>query len=205
MCRMITVMLLMLTISLGALEVTAGSMEEEIKQCAAESDDAARLSCFDALLTADQQSPSVAPAATTADQQPASVAPAATTANQPEPVAVSTPSAVVNKNEARQDNVAVVEEAITESDAAMENFGVELQKAEEAALKSIESRVVEVRRSSHRKPIIVLENDQIWQQTDGYKLRLKKGQPVVITRGTFSSFFMQGKSGGGRVRVKRIN
>ncbi len=189
--RRTTVILFMLIASTGALTVTAGPVEEEMKKCAAEQDDAARLSCFDALLEAP-------------DPQPSGISPATATVSEPEAVPDSIPARVEEADKAPQVEAAVVENANARSDSSVEDFGVEIQKAEAAALESIESRIVEVQRSSQRKPVIILENDQIWQQTDGYKLRLKDGELVVISRGTFSSFFMQGKSGGGRVRVKRI-
>ncbi len=51
---------------------------------------------------------------------------------------------------------------------------------------------------------ITFENGQKWQQKDKYKLSLKTGQRVILTKGALSSVFLQKENTNKRIKVKRL-
>lgn len=51
---------------------------------------------------------------------------------------------------------------------------------------------------------ITFENGQKWQQKDNYKLSLKTGQRVVLTKGAITSVFLQKENTKKRIKVKRL-
>lgn len=51
---------------------------------------------------------------------------------------------------------------------------------------------------------ITFENGQKWQQKDSYKLSLKTGQRVVLTKGAITSVFLQKENTKKRIKVKRL-
>ncbi|AAZ25915.1 hypothetical protein [Colwellia psychrerythraea] len=51
---------------------------------------------------------------------------------------------------------------------------------------------------------ITFENGQKWQQKDSYKLSLKTGQRVVLTKGAITSVFLQKENTNKRIKVKRL-
>jgi len=51
---------------------------------------------------------------------------------------------------------------------------------------------------------ITFENGQKWQQKDNYKLSLKTGQRVVLTKGAITSVFLQKENTNKRIKVKRL-
>ena len=173
-------LIIALTLYLASGNAFAANLEEELKKCAATSDSSARLACFDALDKAD--------GVDTTD--------------------VSSPAAMpMEKEETVTAKEVEVESAVSqpsETEPAVQDFGVEQRKAMENAPESMESAIVAVDRGKYTKPVVTLENGQVWQQTDGGRMKLKVGQTALINRGAFSSFFIQNKSGGNRVRVKRI-
>lgn len=191
-------------LNLGSINATADQATEEMKKCATSSDDSARLACFDALLKSDDESPGT-PAMPDTPAASSTPAISSTPAASSTPAVTSTPALPIEEEEMEESKE--VESASARepvSNTPEQDFGIEQKKAIEAAPESIESIAVEVHRASHRKPTITLENGQVWRQTDGRRLSIKDGQPIVITRGTFNSFFMQTKSGHSRIRVERI-
>lgn len=68
----------------------------------------------------------------------------------------------------------------------------------------IEARVTRIQRDPYDRLFIELENQQRWKQTGGGRFNLKAGEPIVITRNILGSFMLEKKSGGQRIRVKRI-
>ena len=68
----------------------------------------------------------------------------------------------------------------------------------------IEPRVSRIQRDPYGRLYIDLDNQQRWKQTSGGRFNLKAGEQIVITRNVFGSFMLEKKSGGQRIRVKRI-
>lgn len=203
------------TLNLVSSNVVADQVTEAMKECATNSDDATRLACFDALFEADKNEFSGTPEVASTPTVPNTSAvhstpnivstPAVRSAPAvaSTPAVSSTPSAPITKVETARINEEQLADA-RELGTPVQNFGMARQKAVEATPESIESIAVEVIRSRYRKHTITLENGQIWRQTDSKRLTIKVGQVAVVTRGAISSFFMQAKSGGPRIRVKRI-
>jgi hypothetical protein len=202
------------TLNLVSSNVVADQVTEAMKECATNSDDAARLACFDALFEADKNETSGTPEVTSTPTIPntpavpstpkiVSIPPVSGAPVVPStPTVSSTPSVPITKVETARINEEQFSDA-RDSDP-LQNFGMERQKAVETALERIESIAEEVIRARYKKLTITLDNGQIWRQTDGKRRTLKAGEVVVITRGALGSFFMQAKSGGPRMRVKRI-
>lgn len=68
----------------------------------------------------------------------------------------------------------------------------------------IEAIVSRVQRDPYDRLYIDLDNAQRWKQTEGGRFKLKADDPVIITRSVLGSFMLEKKSGGPRIRVKRI-
>jgi hypothetical protein len=222
------VLIFTFTLNLVSSTVVADQVTEAMKECATNSDAAARLACFDSLIEADKKNESSStPEVTSTPTFPDTPA-VYSTPTVPDTPAVhstpkivstpavpgapavpstptvsSTPAVSITKVETAGNNEEQLSDA-PESVTPGQNFGMERQKAVETAPESIESIVVEVIRAQYKRLTITLENGQIWRQTDSRRRTLKVGQVAVITRGAIGSFFLQAKSGGPRMRVKRI-
>ncbi|MDJ0710632.1 MAG: hypothetical protein QNJ14_09590 [Woeseiaceae bacterium] len=72
-------------------------------------------------------------------------------------------------------------------------------------LEHIKATVADVQESPGQKPILALENGQIWRQIDSKTLHLKSGDAVVIRKASLSSFLLEKASGSRRIRVRRID
>ncbi len=68
----------------------------------------------------------------------------------------------------------------------------------------IEAKVSRVQRDPYDRLYIDLDNEQRWKQTEGSRFNLKADEPIIITRSVVGSFMLEKKSGGPRIRVKRI-
>lgn len=67
------------------------------------------------------------------------------------------------------------------------------------------AEVVGVQRNRARRQTIELDNGQTWQQADSARLRLKPGDSVEIQAGALGSFLLRKTSGGGSMRIQRLN
>lgn len=78
--------------------------------------------------------------------------------------------------------------------------------AEETAkeIASITLTISKLSKSPYGQWKITFENGQKWQQKDNYKLSLKKGQRVILTKGAISSVFLQKENSTKRIKVKRL-
>ena len=65
--------------------------------------------------------------------------------------------------------------------------------------------VIEVRQSPLGHLIVVLENGQIWSQTDATRLNLKPGDKVSVRAGFGGSYYLQKASGSRSVKVRRTD
>ena len=89
-------------------------------------------------------------------------------------------------------------EANTAKKMVQDVFGVE-------DINAIEAEVVTVKRTPHDKLVVVLNNKQIWQQLDNYRLTLKTGDEVRVETASFGSYRLLKTSGSRRIRVRRID
>lgn len=159
--------------------------EQNLQHCRSLADDNQRLACYDALF-----------AATTAAAKPA-IAPAAAPATAP---AVSVPASVATQPVA----VAVAPAVAPPRSQTSAEFGLE-QKAAEAQLEAIESRIVGEFRGWEAKSKITLENGQVWQISDGSRGIYKLDSPAVrIERGMLGVFFLKIEGANRSPKVKRL-
>jgi hypothetical protein len=84
------------------------------------------------------------------------------------------------------------------------SFGQEDKQRTKNLIKEIQAQVVLVKKGTHSKQIITLNNGQVWRQTDSTYLKLRKGQAIIIKRGAMGSFFIGKHSTNKRIRAKRI-
>lgn len=68
----------------------------------------------------------------------------------------------------------------------------------------VTSTVRSFSRSSLKKLIITMENQQVWQQIDSQRMILKFGDEVIIRTASLNSYKMSKASGGRSIRVRRI-
>lgn len=113
---------------------------------------------------------------------------------------------------ANSEEVVVAEEEQSGEDlfgSDREKFGDDVLVTKARALPKIEeltARVIEAERKGFGNWKITLDNGQIWYENEATnKGKFKPGDTVVIKRSKFSSaFFMENKSGGRTINVRRI-
>ncbi len=69
---------------------------------------------------------------------------------------------------------------------------------------AIDATVTAVSRTSHKKLLITLDNQQIWQQLDSLTMRLQVGDEINVRSARLNSYLLRKRSGGRSIRVKRI-
>jgi hypothetical protein len=69
----------------------------------------------------------------------------------------------------------------------------------------IEATVTGVMDSPGRKLLVVLDNGQTWRQLDNKRLRLERGEAVIVRKASLSSYLLEKESGSRPIRVKRVN
>jgi hypothetical protein len=160
-----------------AQEVTQNQVDEQIRTCGAIADTADRMDCFNAVVeNLDEDSAGAAGASIDAG---ATASPSGT-----EP-ALAAGAAVV-------------------TESAVDDFGLEEQKAADAREKeeeleaqnqveSIHANIVTSNKSGLNHFVVVLDNDQVWEETDGSRrIGLPKvGRPVEIYRGKLGGYRMK--------------
>ena len=68
----------------------------------------------------------------------------------------------------------------------------------------IEATIKEVDQRNRKKAIIYLENGQVWTQTSLRYIRIKAGDQVTLSRGTFGAYVLESNKGASS-RVRRLN
>ncbi len=84
------------------------------------------------------------------------------------------------------------------------NFGQENKQRTEDLIKQIQATIIRVKKAHYGELIITLDNGQIWRQTDGTRLKLKKDQVIIIKRGAMGSFLIGKENANKRMRAKRV-
>jgi len=87
---------------------------------------------------------------------------------------------------------------------AEQNFGQERKRIAEEAPDSIEATIAGIQEAAYGKLLITLDNGQVWRQNDSARVNWESGDPVIVERALFGSFFMKQPDGGRRMRVKRV-
>jgi len=174
--------------------------------CAAESDDARRLRCFDTTAATLGNAAANKPApATSAATAAAAATGAAATPSRPQPAAgasaataptgAAAPSAptVAGTSGASTPTVAAAPAAPPTTLSPEERFGRRKDPQEEKKdqLTELTASVTALGAKPHGELVITLDNGQVWTEiAPGSKIRLKPGDSVTIEAGTLGSFIL---------------
>ena len=177
---------IIIAISLFAVSLSGQAATPSLESCAAIEDPVERLACYDTLagrLPADT--------AKASDKAPSAVDPVAPKADVIVP-AVPAVTPTVPAVEPTPDAEAI--------------FGLEhKQKLGEERPDELQLKWTKKKKDAYGKWIIILENGQVWRQTDSRRFSFTNSeQRVVISRGLLGSFFMGEPERKGRIRVKRV-
>lgn len=69
----------------------------------------------------------------------------------------------------------------------------------------ISGRVISVTRDARGRFVLLLDSQQRWRQIGAERFKIKAGDEIVIRRAALSSFALQRRSGGRKVKVRRID
>ncbi|KGJ98027.1 hypothetical protein [Thalassotalea sp. ND16A] len=87
-----------------------------------------------------------------------------------------------------------------------QGFGLEHKKSEaELATDEISYTITKVKKSVHGKWTLSFANGQRWVTISPERMKFKKDQQVIISRGVFNSFLLKPKDSNRTVKVKRLN
>ncbi len=183
----------------------ASTTIDELSICAKKEDSLQRLVCYDKLAQISKNKPSQQK---TQQQPPVQV----TTTERIDPLPLteqrSQSKLVLIKPD--QASISPVMEPKTVVDTTnnisqqQATFGYENKQSTEELIDQIKSKITKVKKNRFGSQTITLDNGQVWQQTSGTRLKLKRGQTVIIERGALGSFFI-GKEGiNKRIRAKRV-
>ncbi len=163
--------------------VSASDLPEELKACRVIDDVEQRVTCYDAIVDGDVES------------QVAEMV--------DELVEERIEESIEERVEERAEQRA---EEIVQARAAGEkpsDFGLPPEPIDKTT-KEVTSPVVAVSYSLRDKVTVILENDQVWRQTDSARLRVKAGDTVVVSKGMFGAHFLKKVDENRRIRVKRL-
>jgi len=170
------------------LPVVAQGQSADLSACRQIADVNSRVSCYDAIVDAQQTR-------TEANQR------AVRPANIPEQPATAIANGADNTQPAS---------AITKQEENL--FGRSADASRELLEKEvgvqspdqIEAVIKETSATAYDKIIVELENGQVWQQIDSARLRLKVGDQVRIRSGRLGAYFLEKSSGSRAIRVQRV-
>lgn len=174
--------------------------------CAAETDDARRLRCFDTTVADLRRAAANKPAPTVSKTSSADATTgAAATPSRPEPVAgpsgAATPTAaavpsaptMAGTSGATTPTAAAAPASPTTTLSPEERFGRRTDPEEEkkGQLTELTASVTALSAKPHGELVVTLDNGQIWAEiAPGSKIRLKPGDSVTIEAGTLGSFIL---------------
>lgn len=69
----------------------------------------------------------------------------------------------------------------------------------------ISGSVISVTRDARGRFVLLLDSQQRWRQIGAERFKIKAGDEIVIRRAALSSFALQRRSGGRKVKVRRID
>ncbi len=184
------------------------SVEEDLKQCAALQDQAARLACYDGIVArmpdAEPPTPEVtAPVL----EQPSEEAVAAEEVSDADSVVadaeqVSKDAVAAVTEEASDEGAAAAEEAAAAKAANDERLATLGQPGEQV---EVQARVVRCTRDSRRRYYyFYFENGQIWKQKSDRRLRYKECDFNVTITKDFFGYRMVPEGETGKIRIARV-
>lgn len=196
--------------------VAADAVSDAVLSCTAETSDARRLACFDALAGRMRGAPPAAVAGPTAAKTAAAAPTAALPASAPvaqaapaptaappasAPVAQAAPTAAVATVAAATGAAAPAPAARPPEVATLsaeEKFGLRGQLKEEKTgeLTELSAKATAISAKPRGELVITLDNGQVWAEiAPGSSIRVKPGDPVKIEAGTLGSFILIAPNG----------
>ncbi len=213
-------------VSVYAQNDTQNEIDERLLACAAIGDTAERIACFDDVvegLHQDTESSEVADADSTLPPAPAeslsevsaavaagataaTVPPASAGATATEPSTASPPAASMDAGPAEATPGTAVADFGLEEQIARAEKKEQKQKEKEKEVGPVHSTIMRSVKSGEYHFVVVLENGQVWEETDGSRrIGLPRvGMPVIITKGVFGSYRMKIGNDNRVARVRRL-
>lgn len=173
---------------LGLLSTASFAQDRSLAECRNISDVNTRVSCYDAIVDA-QQEP------------------------QNTPVISSVPAAVPQvSSRTAPPAAAAASRSIADNETQVNLFGAEAELsraviAEELGvtqLDQIEAAVEAVSNTAYKQLILRLDNGHTWEQTDSKRLRVREGDQIIVRSGRLGAYFLEKADGSRAIRVKRI-
>lgn len=209
-------------VSVYAQNDAQNETDERLLACAAIGDTVERIACFDDVVEGMQQDTKSSEVAST--ESPAMPTAVESPSEVLAPVvagAVATATVVESTNASAPEESRVMESAEASSNSAVENFGIEDQtaradkeqkkqeekeKEKESEIVSVNSTIMRSVKSGEYHFVVVLENGQVWEETDGSRrIGLPRvGMTVEIKKGLFGSYRMKIGDDNRVARVRRL-
>ncbi|SET72486.1 hypothetical protein [Thalassotalea agarivorans] len=179
-------------ISFALASTSVGAQQVELSQlqaCKKINNSLEKLSCYEKLTDDLSQSATETASATTAAEtvKEADKLPAPTEAEIAAPAVAATSSSTAAPQAIKEDN-----------------FGLEEKRALEDVIDEISATVTNVKKNPHGLFILYLDNGQTWKQTSSKRFKVKVGDTLIITRGSFGSFRAQRQDSNRTINVKRL-
>ncbi len=197
--------------ALSFAAAAASSVEEELKQCAALQDQAARLACYDGIVArmpgAEPPTPEVTAPVVEQPSEEAVVVAAEQASDEAESIAadaeqVSVVAAAAEQASDEAAAAAAAEEAAAAKAANDEQLATLGQPGEQL---EVQARVVRCTRDSRRRYYyFYLENGQIWKQKSDRRLRYKECNFNVTITKDFFGYRMVPEGETGKIRIARV-
>ncbi len=173
------------------------AVDPNLQACSRINEDGKRLRCFDQYITAQSGTAAVKAAPITQ----------VNTADVPEPfVLSSTPpeTELITGAVPPPDNSRSAE--LAKGNEIEQGFGLEHKKSQaEIATQEITYTITKAKKSPYGKWTLSFANGQKWATTSSMRMKFKKDQQVIISRGVFNSFLLKIQNSNRTVKVKRLN
>ena len=181
---------LVATFALAISSQAHANIEQQLVDCASQTDKLDRLMCYDALAASVKSAvPTQLPATETTVAVASASAVAAPAVAVPVTAKTSAPTAVT----------------ATESiNSAEQEFGLKKKSAEEDEVR-LYAEVISIKKDPYGALIVNLSNSQTWKQVGTERYKLKVGQTIFIEQGALSSFLLGSDERNSTMRVKRLN
>lgn len=178
--------LILLATALFSLQATADdSLEDRLRACADEKDDAARLSCYDKA-----HNPPAPPAAPVAEKTPEPAKAPEPPEPEPAPVPQSEPAPAA----AAAPAPAAAPDPVAEFGMNPELEAKKPEEERKKELREVSALVVEVSKRTRGELVVTLDNGQVWTEKDAEPyLRVKVGDTVVIKRNRMGGYRLVGR------------